>query len=253
MLSLPRGTVRATVLIETILAAFEMEEILFELREHSAGLNCGRWDYIFSFIKKFRNQPGMVLPDRSAVTMVSDLGRGEDRGVKGAGWRGSRSLLGRAREKETRGANNHRQPPKQPHPDHQTTPFMSAYVRLLIQTCHRRGVHAMGGMAAQIPIKNDPQANAAALAKVKADKEREARAGHDGTWVAHPALVPLAREVFDAVMGPQPNQLFVRREDVVVTARDLLSREGLEGQGPTEEGLRLNLNVALQYMESWLR
>lgn len=129
---------------------------------------------------------------------------------------------------------------------------MSAYVRLLIQTCHRRGVHAMGGMAAQIPIKDDPQANAAALAKVKADKEREAMAGHDGTWVAHPALVPLAREVFDRAM-PQPNQLFVRREDVVVRAADLLSREGVAGVQPTEEGLRNNLNVALQYMESWLR
>ena len=128
---------------------------------------------------------------------------------------------------------------------------MSAYVRLLIQTCHRRGVHAMGGMAAQIPIKDDPAANAAALAKVRADKEREALAGHDGTWVAHPALVPVARQVFDAIM-PQPNQLFVRREDVVVRREDLLSREGLGGS-PTEEGLRNNLNVALQYMESWLR
>jgi len=133
----------------------------------------------------------------------------------------------------------------------QTTPFMSAYVRLLIQTCHRRGVHAMGGMAAQIPIRHDAAANAAALTKVRADKEREARAGHDGTWVAHPALVPLAKEVFDAVM-PQPNQLFVRREDVVVSRADLLSKEGLGG-APTEEGVRNNLNVALQYMESWLR
>jgi malate synthase len=250
-LRVPRGTVRATVLIETILAAFEMEEILFELREHSAGLNCGRWDYIFSFIKKFRNQPGMVLPDRSAVTMV--------RVLEGCFWEGGGAFSREGKSKSVAPlAHQNHTPPPPPAPNknqqqQQTTPFMSAYVRLLIQTCHRRGVHAMGGMAAQIPIKNDPQANAAALAKVKADKEREARAGHDGTWVAHPALVPLAREVFDAAMGPQPNQLFVRREDVVVTRGDLLSREGLDGNDITEQGLRNNLNVALQYMESWLR
>ncbi|KAJ1679021.1 Malate synthase, glyoxysomal, partial [Spiromyces aspiralis] len=156
VVGLPRGTIRATVLIETILAAFEMDEIIYELREHSSGLNCGRWDYIFSVIKKFRHDPRFILPDRSYVTM--------------------------------------------------TVPFMDAYVRLLIKTCHRRGVHAMGGMAAQIPIKSDPAANERALAKVRADKEREARAGHDGTWVAHPALVPIAREQFDKYM-PSPNQL----------------------------------------------
>lgn len=255
---LPRGTIRATVLIETILAAFEMEEILFELREHSAGLNCGRWDYIFSFIKKFRNRPDMVLPDRSAVTMVR-RGLGRTRVPLAVG--GSPAVPAANRKKKTNPSPPAAQKPTSPpHPtpptpnpntQKQTTPFMSAYVRLLIQTCHRRGVHAMGGMAAQIPIKDDAAANANALAKVRADKEREALAGHDGTWVAHPALVPIAMEVFDRVM-PQPNQLFVRREDVVVRQADLLSREGLGG-APTEEGLRNNLNVALQYMESWLR
>ena len=169
-IGLPRGTIRATVLIETILAAFEMDEILYELREHSAGLNCGRWDYIFSFIKKFRNHPGFVLPDRSTVTM--------DR------------------------------------------PFLRSYVELLIQTCHRRGIHAMGGMAAQIPIKNDPVANDAALEKVRRDKLREVVAGHDGTWVAHPGLVPIAKEVFDAHM-PEENQ--IKRPRVATTGR---------GQGP---------------------
>src|SRR5712672_35311 len=152
-LGLPRGTIRATVLIETIPAAFEMDEILYELREHSAGLNCGRWDYIFSFIKKFRNRPDYILPERGGITMEQ--------------------------------------------------PFLRAYVELLIHTCHRRGIHAMGGMAAQIPIKNDAAANDAAMAKVRADKEREVNAGHDGTWVAHPGLVGLAKEIFDAKMkGP---------------------------------------------------
>jgi len=198
-LGLPCGTIRATVLIETILAAFEMDEILYELREHSSGLNCGRWDYIFSFIKKFRNRPDFVLPDRSVVTM----------------------------EKH----------------------FLKSYVELLIQTCHRRGIHAMGGMAAQIPIKNDPVANEKALEKVRADKRREVSAGHDGTWVAHPGLVPIAKEVFDAHMKT-PNQIGGRGKDVHVTAKDLLAVT--EGQ-ITEEGLRWNIDVGLQYLESWLR
>jgi malate synthase len=198
-LGLLRGTIRATVLIETILAAFEMNEILHELRWHSAGLNCGRWDYIFSFIKKFRNDPDFVLPDRSIVTM----------------------------EKH----------------------FLRSYVELLIQTCHRRGIHAMGGMAAQIPIKNDPVANDKALEKVRQDKLREVNAGHDGTWVAHPGLVPIAKEVFDAHMKT-PNQIARRRDDVHVKAIDLLTVP--EGQ-ITEEGLRWNIDVGLQYLESWLR
>jgi malate synthase len=198
-LRLPPGTIRATVLIETVLAAFEMDEILYELREHCAGLNCGRWDYIFSFIKKFRGRPEFVLPDRARVTM--------------------------------------------------TAPFMRAYSLLAIRTCHRRGAAAVGGMAAQIPIKNDPAANAAALQKVRDDKEREAGDGHDGTWVAHPGLVPLATEVFDARM-PTPNQIGRHREDVRVTATDLLEVP----QGPiTEAGLRVNVNVGLRYLESWLR
>ena len=198
-LGIPRGTIRATVLIETILAAFEMDEILYELRQHSSGLNCGRWDYIFSFIKKFRNRPDFVLPDRSTVTM----------------------------EKH----------------------FLKSYVDLLIQTCHRRGIHAMGGMAAQIPIKNDPAANEKALDKVRQDKLREVNAGHDGTWVAHPGLVPIAKEVFDAHMK-EANQIGRRREDVRVTAKDLLAVP--EGK-ITEEGLRWNIDVGLQYLESWLR
>ncbi len=198
-LGIPRGTIRATVLIETILAAFEMDEILYELRQHSSGLNCGRWDYIFSFIKKFRNHPEFVLPDRSLVTM----------------------------EKH----------------------FLRSYVDLLIRTCHRRGIHAMGGMAAQIPIKNDPAANEKALDKVRQDKLREVRAGHDGTWVAHPGLVPVAKEIFDAHMK-DANQIGCRREDVRVTAKDLLAVP--EGQ-ITEEGLRWNIDVGLQYLESWLR
>jgi malate synthase len=198
-LGIPLRTIRATVLIETILAAFEMDEILYELRDHIAGLNCGRWDYIFSFIKKFRNRPDFVLPDRSLVTM--------------------------------------------------TTHFLRSYSLLAIQTCHRRGASAIGGMAAQIPIKNDPQANAAALQKVREDKEREAGDGHDGTWVAHPGLVPVALEIFNAKM-PQPNQIDRLRDDVRVTGRDLLQVP----RGPiTEKGLRTNVNVGLRYLESWLR
>src|SRR5579883_2251804 len=198
-LGIPRGTIKATVLIETILAAFEMDEILYELREHSAGLNCGRWDYIFSFIKKFRNHPEFVLPDRAQVTM--------------------------------------------------TTHFMRSYSLLLIKTCHRRNVHAMGGMAAQIPIKNDPTANEEAIERVRADKRREATDGHDGTWVAHPGLVPIAMEEFDKVMKT-PNQIYRKREDVHVTAADLLA---VPGGTITEAGLRNNISVSLQYLESWLR
>ena len=194
----PQSSVRATVLIETILAAFEMHEILWELRDHSAGLNCGRWDYIFSFIKKLGHRPEFLMPDRAQVTM--------------------------------------------------TVPFMRAYVDLLIQTCHRRGIHAMGGMAAQIPIKNDPARNDEAIEKVRQDKLREVRAGHDGTWVAHPGLVPVAKEIFDAHM-PDPNQISVKREDVSVSARDLIAPT----PGTiTEQGLRLNIDVGLQYLESWL-
>ncbi|HCC57701.1 MAG TPA: malate synthase A [Solibacterales bacterium] len=198
-LELPHGSIRATVLIETIMASFEMHEILFELRQHSAGLNCGRWDYIFSFIKKLRNHADRMLPDRAQVTM--------DRA------------------------------------------FLKAYVDLLIQTCHRRGIHAMGGMAAQIPIKNDPEANRQALEKVRLDKLREVRAGHDGTWVAHPALVAVAKEVFDEHM-PQPNQLDVAREDVRITRDDMLRVH--EGQ-ITRQGLRTNIDVGIQYLEAWLR
>ena len=198
-LGIPRGTIKATVLIETILAAFEMDEILYELREHSAGLNCGRWDYIFSCIKKFGRDANFMLADRGLVTM--------------------------------------------------TSPFMRAYSLLLIKTCHRRNAHAMGGMAAQIPIKSDPAANELAMAKVRADKEREAGDGHDGTWVAHPGLVPLAKEVFDRLM-PGPNQLHKKRDDVRTTTDDLLK---FEPQGPiTEAGLRLNIEVALCYIGVWL-
>ncbi|RWA04125.1 hypothetical protein EKO27_g10980 [Xylaria grammica] len=199
-IGMPRGTIRGTVLIETILAAFEMEEIIYELRDHSSGLNCGRWDYIFSTIKKFRQNPDFVLPDRSAVTM--------------------------------------------------TVPFMDAYVKLLIQTCHKRGVHAMGGMAAQIPIKDDSAANDKAMEGVRADKLREVRAGHDGTWVAHPALAKIASDIFNEHM-PTPNQLFVRREDVKISARDLLNMN-VPGK-ITEEGIRKNLAIGLGYMEAWIR
>ena len=198
-LGVPRGTVKATVLIETILGAFEMDEILYELREHSAGLNCGRWDYIFSCIKKFKKQPDFILADRGLVTM--------------------------------------------------TSPFMRAYSLLLIKTCHRRGAFAMGGMAAQIPIKNDPAANDAAIAKVRADKSREANDGHDGTWVAHPGLVAVAKEEFDKVMKT-PNQIARQRDDVKVTAKDLID---FQPKGPvTENGLRLNINIGIQYMGAWL-
>src|SRR5580704_8955716 len=199
-LGIARGSIRATVLIETILAAFEMDEILYELRDHSAGLNCGRWDYIFSCIKRFRNNPDFILADRALVTM--------------------------------------------------TTHFMRSYSLLCIKTCHRRGIHAMGGMAAQIPIKNDEKANAEAFAKVKADKEREANDGHDGTWVAHPGLVPVALEAFDAVMKT-PNQIDRKRKDVSVSGDDLL-RFGPE-EPITEQGLRTNVSVGVQYLEAWLR
>ncbi|WP_273841749.1 malate synthase A [Rubrobacter calidifluminis] len=197
-LGIPRGTIKATVLIETILATFEMHEILYELREHAAGLNCGRWDYIFSYIKKFREHD-MLLPDRAQVTM--------------------------------------------------TVPFMRAYTQLTIQTCHRRGAHAIGGMAAQIPVKGDPEQNERAFAAVRADKEREAKDGHDGTWVAHPGLVQTAKEVFDRYM-PQPNQIETKkREDVQVSAADLLEKP--EGT-ITEGGFRNNVSVGLQYLGAWL-
>ncbi len=198
-LGIPAGTIKATVLVETLPAAFEMDEILYELRQHSAGLNCGRWDYIFSYIKVHSADPTRIVPDRSQVGM--------------------------------------------------TQPFMRAYTQLVIKTCHRRNVHAMGGMAAQIPIKDDPAANEAALEKVRADKQREVEDGHDGTWVAHPGLVRLARDVFDARM-PGPNQIDKKREDVSVTAGDLL--EPPEGTR-TEAGLRHNVRVGVQYIEAWLK
>ncbi|TYZ08659.1 malate synthase A [Hymenobacter lutimineralis] len=198
-MKMAKCTIKATVLIETLPAAFELNEILYELREHSAGLNCGRWDYIFSYIKRLGCQPEFRLPNRAEVTMA--------------------------------------------------VPFMAAYSQLVVQTCHRRGVHAIGGMAAQIPIKNNPEANEAALEKVRLDKVREARNGHDGTWVAHPGLVPVALDVFNELM-PGPNQISNKREDLRVTAADLL-------QAPTgsitEEGLKLNIDVAVQYIESWLQ
>ncbi len=202
MLGIDRGTIRATVLIETILAAFEMEEILFELREHSAGLNAGRWDYQFSIIKKFRNRPEMVLPDRSQVTM--------------------------------------------------TVPFMKSYTELLIKTCHKRGAHAMGGMAAFIPSRRDEDVNRKAFAKVRADKELESRNGHDGTWVAHPDLVPLADEVFTEVLGDRPNQIERQRDDVAVSADDLLDVT-VPGGTITDAGVHMNVDVAIQYLASWLR
>ncbi|HWJ75374.1 MAG TPA: malate synthase A [Kaistia sp.] len=198
-IGLAHGTIKATVLIETLPAAFEMDEILYELKDHMAGLNCGRWDYIFSFIKTLRNNPDFLMPDRGQVVM------------------------GKA--------------------------FLKAYSELLIKTCHRRGAFAMGGMAAQIPIKNNPAANEAAFAKVRADKEREAGAGHDGTWVAHPDLVPVAMEVFDRMM-PGPNQLARLREEVSYGQKDMLEiHEGTR----TEEGLRHNIRVGVQYIEAWLR
>ncbi len=198
-IGVPQGSIKGTVLIETILAAFEMDEILYELKDHMAGLNCGRWDYIFSFIKKFRAHPGFVLPDRGDVTMT-----------------------------------NH---------------FLRSYSLLLIKTCHRRKAHAMGGMAAQIPIKGDEAANEAALGKVRDDKLREANDGHDGTWVAHPGLVGIAKDIFDAAM-PQANQVDNMRDDVEMTAADLLAvPEGVV----TEAGLRQNINVGILYTEAWLR
>src|SRR6266852_9677408 len=199
-LGIPRGTIRATVLIETIPAAFEMDEILYELHDHSAGLNCGRWDYIFSCIKRFRNKRDFLLADRALITM--------------------------------------------------TTHFMHSYSLLCIKTCHRRATFAMGGMAAQIPVKNDPKANEEAFAKVRADKEREANDGHDGTWVAHPGMVQLATEAFNAVM-PQANQIDRKRDDVNVASKDLLDFGPSEPI--TERGLRTNVSVGVQYLEAWLR
>jgi malate synthase len=197
-LGIPSGTIKATVLIETILASFEMDEILYELKEHSAGLNCGRWDYIFSFIKKFSKHPDFILPDRVQVSMTSH--------------------------------------------------FMRSYSQLLIKTCHKRNVHAMGGMAAFIPVKNDEMANETALEKVRADKEREAKDGHDGTWVAHPGLISIANEIFDRYM-PTPNQIHNKREDVKITTNDLLAIP--HGQ-ITEQGLSMNIDVGIQYLEAWL-
>jgi len=201
-LGLSKGTIRATVLIETILASFQMDEILFELREHSAGLNCGRWDYIFSFIKKFSHRPDFVLPDRAQVTMEAH--------------------------------------------------FLKSYCQLLVRTCHRRGIHAMGGMAAQIPIKDNPQMNNIALDKVRADKRREVNLGHDGTWVAHPGLVSVAKEVFDEGM-PTANQIRVQRP--ALTAANVLAADLLQvPKGEiTHKGLELNCSIALHYLEAWLR
>ncbi|MCP3031335.1 malate synthase A [Halobacillus sp. A1] len=197
-LKIPQGTIKATVLLETLPAAFEMDEILYELKEHSAGLNCGRWDYIFSYLKMFRQDPNMILPDRSQVTME--------------------------------------------------VPFMRAYSQLVIKTCHKRGIHAMGGMAAQIPVKNDPEKNESAFEKVMADKHREVRDGHDGTWVAHPGMVGTAMEVFNTGM-PEANQISKKRNDVHVTAEQLV--EVPEGE-ITEHGLRTNINVGILYIASWL-
>jgi malate synthase len=201
-LGLERGTIKATVLIETLPAAFEMDEILYELRDHSAGLNAGRWDYIFSAIKRFRTRPEFVLPDRKKVTM--------------------------------------------------TVPFMRAYTELLVKTCHRRGAHAMGGMAAQIPSRTDEQANETAFAALREDKRREAADGFDGTWVAHPDSVAAAMQEFDAVLADAPHQLDRGRDEVEVTADQLLDVPSTEGD-ITEEGLRSNVNVAIQYISSWLR
>ncbi|ACY98809.1 MULTISPECIES: malate synthase A [Thermomonospora] len=201
-LEIPRGTIRATVLIETITAAFEMEEILYELRDHSAGLNAGRWDYLFSVIKKFRSRGAeFVLPERNAITM--------------------------------------------------TAPFMRAYTELLVRTCHKRGAHAIGGMAAFIPSRKDPEVNKVAFEKVRADKTREANDGFDGSWVAHPDLVPVCREVFDGVLGDKPNQRDRLREDVKVSAADLLAFDKTPGE-ITEAGLRNNIDVALRYLATWL-
>jgi malate synthase len=200
-LGIPPGTVRATVLIETILAAFEMDEILYELRDHAAGLNAGRWDYLFSMIKNFRARPEFLLPDRSQLTM--------------------------------------------------TIPFMHAYTELLVQTCHRRGAHAIGGMAAFIPSRRDPEVNQTALARVREDKSREARAGYDGAWVAHPDLVPVVDEVFTGVLGARPNQKDRQRDDVQVRPEQLLDVR-VPGGRVTEAGVRGNISVALQYLAAWL-
>jgi len=199
ILGLPQGTIKATVLIETILATFQMDEILYELRNHSAGLNCGRWDYLFSYIKKFARREEFIVPDRAQVTM--------------------------------------------------TVPFMRAYTQLCIKTCHSRGAFAMGGMAAYIPVKTDPTANEKALQKVREDKRREATDGHDGTWVAHPGLVSIAKEEFDKVLSSKPNQIDRRRDDVSVTAEQLLE---VPKGSLTEEGLRTNIRVGIQYLEAWL-
>jgi malate synthase len=201
-LGIPGGTIRATMLIETIVAAFEMEEILYELRTHAAGLNAGRWDYIFSVIKKLGHRPEFVLPDRAQVTMA--------------------------------------------------VPFMDAYTELLVATCHRRGAHAIGGMAAFIPSRRDPEVNRTALARVREDKGREASRGYDGAWVAHPDLVPTVREVFDAALGDRPNQK-ERRREAVGRSRELLLDVGIPGGQVTEAGVRGNVSVALQYLEAWLR
>jgi malate synthase len=201
MLGVPHGSIRATVLIETLPAAFEMEEILYELRDHAAGLNAGRWDYIFSTIKKLRADDDVILPDRSQVTM--------------------------------------------------TVPFMRAYAQLLVRTCHRRGAHAIGGMAAFIPSRSDEEVNRVAIAKVRDDKLREVGDGFDGTWVAHPDLVPVARAVFDEGMGPQPNQKHVVREDFHAEARDLLDLR-VPGGSVTEGGVRTNIDVGLRYIAAWL-
>ena len=198
-MEVPIGTYKATVLIETITASFQLDEIIYELKEHIVGLNCGRWDYIFSYIKKFRNHDNFVVPNRDQVTM--------------------------------------------------TTPFMSAYSKLVIQRCHKRGIHAIGGMAAQIPIKNNPEANKAALEKVRVDKEREVKNGHDGTWVAHPALVEVAMNEFDKHM-PTPNQFHVTRDDLSITKEDLIE---FPTGTITEEGVRKNINVGILYTEAWLR
>ena len=198
-LNVPSGTFKATVLIETITASFQLDEIIYELRDHIVGLNCGRWDYIFSYIKKFRNHPNFIVPNRDQVTME--------------------------------------------------TPFMDAYSKLVIQRCHKRGIHAMGGMAAQIPIKNNEYANIVAFEKVKADKEREVKNGHDGTWVAHPDLVEVAMQVFDTYM-PTQNQLHITRDDVTITEQDLVE---LPKGTVTETGIRKNINVGILYIEAWLR
>lgn len=198
-LDVPKASIKATVLIETITAVFQLHEILYELRSHAAGLNCGRWDYIFSFIKKFKNVPGYIFPDRSQITM--------------------------------------------------NVPFMRSYTQLVVQTCHRRKAHAIGGMAAQIPIKNDEEANKLAMERVRADKLREVKDGHDGTWVAHPGLVPVAMEIFDQYM-PQRNQVDNKRHDFTTTAIELIT---LPDGSVTEDGLRMNINIGILYIESWLR